>query len=347
MAVRKLSSGKWLCECYPHGANGRRLRKQFPTKSEAMAYESHIMDQVNDKPWLGEKEDKRTLTDIVELWYNAHGRTLADGLRRHGAMLHICKVLGNPPAVSFSARDFSKYRELRLQGEHARTPRVTMVAPRTLNLELSYLRAMFNELRRLGEWGYDNPLKDVREFRTNEQEMAFLNHDQIQALLSECAKSQSKDLLTVVKIALATGARWGEAEDLTGANLTEFRVTFVKTKGKRNRSIPISQELYKSIPKKNGRLFIRCYDAFRSALKRTGIELPAGQLSHVLRHTFASHFMMGGGNILVLQRVLGHRDITMTMRYAHFAPDHLEDVVKLNPLENGDKMAIATTNNHS
>ncbi|MCW6283555.1 tyrosine-type recombinase/integrase, partial [Klebsiella pneumoniae] len=61
-------------------------------------------------------------------------------------------------------------------------------------------------------------------------------------------------------------------------------------------------------------------------------ELPAGQLTHVLRHTIASHFMMNGGNILVLQRVLGHTDIKMTMRYAHFAPDHLEDAVKLNPL---------------
>jgi len=60
---------------------------------------------------------------------------------------------------------------------------------------------------------------------------------------------------------------------------------------------------------KKGRLFKNCYGAFRTALERTDIELPAGQLSHVLRHTFASHFMMNGGNILVLQRVLGHTDI--------------------------------------
>ncbi|MNH45631.1 site-specific tyrosine recombinase XerC [compost metagenome] len=42
--------------------------------------------------------------------------------------------------------------------------------------------------------------------------------------------------------------------------------------------------------------------------------------------------MMSGGNILVLQRILGHTDIKMTMRYAHFAPDHLEDAVRLNPI---------------
>ncbi len=67
-------------------------------------------------------------------------------------------------------------------------------------------------------------------------------------------------------------------------------------------------------------------------MERADIVLPAGQSSHVLRHTFASHFMMNGGNILVLQRILGHTDIKMTMRYAHFSPNHLEDALRLNPL---------------
>jgi len=67
-------------------------------------------------------------------------------------------------------------------------------------------------------------------------------------------------------------------------------------------------------------------------MEGAGIQLPAGQMTHVLRHTFASHFMMNGGNILVLQRILGHSDIKMTMRYSHFSPDHLDDAIKLNPL---------------
>nr|DAO67606.1 MAG TPA: integrase [Caudoviricetes sp.] len=67
-------------------------------------------------------------------------------------------------------------------------------------------------------------------------------------------------------------------------------------------------------------------------MQRAGIETPTGQLTHVLRHTFASHFMMNGGNILVLQRILGHTDIKVTMRYAHFAPDHLSEAISFNPL---------------
>ncbi len=39
-------------------------------------------------------------------------------------------------------------------------------------------------------------------------------------------------------------------------------------------------------------------------LALTDIQLVEGQKTHVLRHTFASHFIMNGGNILVLQRIL-------------------------------------------
>ena len=81
----------------------------------------------------------------------------------------------------------------------------------------------------------------------------------------------------------------------------------------------------------NGRLFMSCRAAFRSAYERCGFQTP-GQLTHILRHTFASHYMMGGGDILSLQRILGHSSITMTMRYAHLSPDHLESALRLSPL---------------
>lgn len=57
-----------------------------------------------------------------------------------------------------------------------------------------------------------------------------------------------------------------------------------------------------------------------------------GQLTHICRHTFSSHFVMNGGHILTLQKVLGHSDLKLTMRYAHLAPDYLEEVIYKGPL---------------
>ncbi|RYA88200.1 tyrosine-type recombinase/integrase, partial [Enterobacter cloacae complex sp. 743-2DZ2F-22B] len=161
-------------------------------------------------------------------------------------------------------------------------------SPRTLNLELAYFRAVFNELNRLGEWKGENPLKNMRPFRTEEMEMAWLTHDQISQLLGECKRHDHPDLEPVVRICLATGARWSEAESLRKSQLAKYKITYTNTKGRKNRTVPISKELYESLPHdKKGRLFSDCYGAFRSALERTGIGLPAGQLTHVLRHTFA------------------------------------------------------------
>ncbi len=79
---------------------------------------------------------------------------------------------------------------------------------------------------------------------------------------------------------------------------------FVNTKSKRRRSVPISPELEQRLHSHLRRYgkFSNCRDSFDFAVKMSDVTLPRGQKSHVLRHTFASHFMMNGGNILTLQK---------------------------------------------
>ena len=50
---------------------------------------------------------------------------------------------------------------------------------------------------------------------------------------------------------------------------------------------------------------------------------------HDLRHTFASHFMMNGGNLYDLQKILGHTKYEMTQIYAHLSPDHLAGTTQI------------------
>ncbi|ROR99712.1 phage integrase [Raoultella terrigena] len=336
MPVRKLSDGRWVADFYTvdrsSGKDGKRVRKKFATKSEALAFENYTLQKFDESPWLAERKETRELSDLVQLWFDRHGITLNDGEKRRKSMLWASECMGSPLATEFNAQLFTIYRAKRLDGQFARTKRISKVSPRTMNLEHAYFLAVFNELKRLGEWVAPNPLENVRQFRTDETEMAYLTGEQIGRLLVECRNSSAPDLEMIAKICLSTGARWGEAEKLRRSQIAAGKVTFVKTKGKRNRTIPLSPDLVAQLPKKTGSLFTPCYYAFRNALERADIELPSGQLTHVLRHTFASHFMMNGGNILVLQRILGHTDIKMTMRYAHFAPDHLEEACLLNPL---------------
>ncbi|WP_136066420.1 tyrosine-type recombinase/integrase [Modicisalibacter radicis] len=163
---------------------------------------------------------------------------------------------------------------------------------------------------------------------------------EIQQLLQHFKSLHNRDCYYITLLCLTTGARWSEAETLRAENVGKDRITFVATKSGKNRTIPVDPDLAGQLRKRRqiGRLFVTSYKVFKEGIQATGISLPPGQLTHVLRHTFASHFMMNGGNILVLQRILGHQSLTMTMRYAHFAPDHLEDAVRFNPLAAVDTM---------
>lgn len=326
MAINKVSRG-WQVDIQPGGRGGRRVRKTFKTQAEAKRFEAVTRAKsAQGEDYRPAKRDRRRLLELVELWYQHHGHTLKSAKDRRRSLRKVATELGNPLATAFTSHTWAEYRAQRL----------TQVKPSTVNHEHAYLKAMFSELRRLDLWTHPNPLAQVRMVRVDETEMAYLDHAQIARLLGHLKRQTHRDCYFITLLCLSTGARWSEAQTLRGENVGKDRVTFVATKSGKTRTVPISSYLAGQLRHRCriGRLFRDAYKPFRRAIQDLSIRLPEGQLTHVLRHTFASHFMMNGGNILVLQRILGHQSITMTMRYAHFAPDHLEEAVKLNPVAN-------------
>jgi integrase len=144
--------------------------------------------------------------------------------------------------------------------------------------------------------------------------------------------------------AIYTGMRLGELLNLKKTHVDLERLTITvevgsqeskTTKGRKIRHIPISTAFYPYLaeamasvgdyvfPSKLKGLQKRhdVRKAFQGALTRAGVERHVRL--HDLRHAFASHFVMKGGDLLALKAILGHSDLQMVQRYAHLAPEHL------------------------
>ena len=323
--IEKNDQGKWLADIQPGGRGNKRFRKTFKNKVDAIQW----VNQINAKHCNGNidlKSDNRTLNDLIDLWFNLHGVNLKSASDTYKRLLASSKAMNNPRVNKFNPSMFASYRSDRI---------AKGIKPATLNRERASLRSVFSELSRLGHWSGNNPMHTVRVIRVNSSELTYLKNDEIVKLFEFLQNSSNLDVFLVSKIALATGARWSEVEklQLKDISLTPSMISYNATKNGKSRYVPISlnlaQEVHSRLCKGN---FISCYAAFRSALRRSGIKLPSGQNAHVLRHTFASHFVMNGGDIVTLRQLLGHSSLTVTMRYSHLAPSYLDQVVKLNPL---------------
>lgn len=329
MAIKRVDAG-WLVDSQPAGRGGKRFRKTLKTHAEAKQYDTWLKSQVNqDADWKPEKRDTRPLIELIDTWFLHHGNSLRSGEDTRTRLKAAAEAMGNPLADKFNVDTFARYRSARISAG---------VTPANMNREHAYFRAVFNELGRLGQWNRANPLSKLKQFRIQETELTYLTLEQIETLLASLAASRNPHVQLIAKVCLSTGARWGEAESLRKSQIRDGVIQFAKTKSGKVRAVPIDAKLSNALlkhQKEHGdgeHLFAYSASAFAEGIERTGIDLPMGQLTHVLRHTFASHFMMRGGNILTLQRILGHASLTMTMRYAHLAPEHLQEAKLYNPL---------------
>ena len=139
MAIRNLKDGSkkpWMCECYPSGREGKRIRKTFATRGEAAAFENYTLRQVDNKPWLGTKTDTRRLSPLIDRWYELYGRNLSDHKRRYAKAKLIAKGLGDPIASSITSNDFANFRQARLDGLIPDgSGRCQKIQPSTVNIE--------------------------------------------------------------------------------------------------------------------------------------------------------------------------------------------------------------------
>lgn len=324
MAIKKLDDGRYELDTRTGGRTSKRIRKIFNRRADAVAYERYMLGKFQRKEWDPAAQiDRRTLDDIRELWWLYHGQTQKNGEIENRHLIKTITALDNPQVGEVNKRMLIVHRSRRLaQG----------ISASTVNRDIYRLSGMFSALIKLDEFEGENPLRGLPPLKEKNPGMTFLTKPEISRLLD----TLTGDYRLVALLCLSTGGRWGEVSTLTESQIMHGRVVFLETKNGKKRVVPISDELEKEVmASASASLFRVDYENFCRKLRKVKPDLPRGQATHILRHTFASHFMMNGGNIIALQQILGHASIQQTMAYAHLAPDYLQNAIALNPLKGG------------
>lgn len=218
------------------------------------------------------------------------------------------------------------------------------ISPKTINNALMCLHRMLVVARKRG---LIDRVPDFEWLHAPLPEFDFLDFDEAKRLVS----AADGQLRTMILTALRTGLRHGELlalrwqdVDLVAGRITVrqnvVRGVIGTPKSGKPREIPLGEEVLAAL-KSHRHLrgpFVFCNMAGKmltdSELKnplthtcrRAGLR-PVGW--HVLRHSFASHLAMRGATLKVIQELLGHSTITMTMRYAHLAPRVSREAVRM------------------
>lgn len=321
--IEKQEDGRWFLDIQPGGRGHKRYRRFFKTKAEAKRFELKISSEVaKDDSFVLVKKDNRRLVDCVNEWYESSGKFLSSGSDTFNRLVKASESMGNPYVRTFVPVLFLDYRSSRVESG---------TSPSTLNRELANFKTVFNELGRNGSFSGKNPFQSIRGVRVRQTPMSYLTEKQVKELFSLLARD-SLDVYLVAEVCLAAGARWGEAQEIMLSDVSPYRIYFKKCKSYKARSVPIGKGLYsRLLSRLSDGPFSDSYSTFSRRLVESGIDTPKGQRTHILRHTFASHFIMRTGDILALQKALGHSSLNQTMVYAHLAPDYLKTVADNNP----------------
>jgi integrase len=213
--------------------------------------------------------------------------------------------------------------------------------PATNNKTLNILKHMFSKAV---DWEMveDVVLKRIRKVKPIKDEskrLRYASQDECQTLIKSC----ESHLRPIVITALNTGMRRGEILTLEWDKHIDLKHNLIlldKTKNGKRREIPINTTLRVTLKNVVRRLDIPYifYDpatgkpykdvkrSFKTACRRAKIK---DFRFHDLRHTFASHLIMAGVDLTTAKELLGHKDIKMTLRYAHLAPSHMIKAVDL------------------
>lgn len=247
------------------------------------------------------------------------------------AFREFIRVEGNKPLHSIGMREIEHFLSVKRQEASEWTAR-------------KYYGSLAAAFEKAVQWNYleENPFRKVPKPKGREILPAFFTESDFRLLLSVIADRDFKELcitalLTGLRLSELLNLRWNDLDFSSKVILIRNTEKFT-TKTRKNRIVPMSDELYRLLKgrkeairfecevvfhNKNGGelLYTSVSQKFKKYIRRAGLN---DKLHfHSLRHSFATALVSSGVSLYAVQKLLGHTTIRTTEIYSHLMPQQL------------------------
>lgn len=327
------------------GPNKSIAEKVLQKRLVLMAENKHLDVRRNAKVKLSDMVDK-----YIEMYLKPNRPTWWKSEKNN--LRHLLNFFGQKHLHEITTLNIEEFRQERLKS----------VGKNSVNKNVACLRAMYNKAIEWGLFHGINPASKIKMFKFDSKRTRYLEREEISRLLSNC----NGHLKDIVEFAINTGMRQGEIFHLKwrDINFNTGIIYALQTKTNEIKEIPMNENVRNVLvrvrkdpessyvfPSKDGKPFDNVKKSFKTALIKSGIE---NFRFHDLRHTFASHLVMSGVDLLTVKELLGHKDLKMTLRYAHLSCNHKVQAVKAldslngtNKAQSGSHDTLSTLNSNT
>lgn len=355
MTARKYKGAWWVDFRFER----ERIRKKSPvdTKRGADDYEHTLRERLLrgeplDGSSPGGKEEKgaQNAGEFFTEWLDTYA-LVENKPSEYDAKATIIRLYLGPFFGALRLEEIDEERIARFKAAQIKKGRKA----KTVN---NYLTVLRKALVTAKEWKRITAVPVVKWLRTEKPRFDFLTREESDRLLAAVPKGDLAIVMTALKAGLRRGEllalEWGDVDFVAGkifVRRSVWKGKITSPKGWRPREVEMSPQLATALKahrhlrgkyvfcNPDGSMMTR--DEIKrivpSACKRAGLR-PLQW--HALRHSFASQLTMDGVPLKVVQELLGHATIEMTMRYAHLAPSARRDAIATldRPAKSGHQM---------
>ncbi|GJL67707.1 MAG: integrase [Nitrospirales bacterium] len=344
---KPIGSGKWWVRLF---VNGRERRYRCDSKSQAKTLYGRLKAELREGTYFPEQfiqTKEVTLRTWIDRYLEGSTNLSIQNERHYGRFWKL--ILGKRMLSQVTTEDCRRIQaklnarrsKVKLRGKETR--KTGRLSPATINRRFAFLRHVLMVAVKDGLLTR-NPVTALKFFPEPKRTRYYTDIEltRLQALME-------KEHWALVAFAIETGLRRADQFSLKWSQVTLETSTLVipLPKGGKTLHIPLSEGakgLLRSLdsfltspyvfPSPDNPLKPRspiCFVAkvFKPALKKAGI---SDGRWHDLRHTAASRRVMAGVDLYAVKEILGHRDISTTLRYAHLSPGFLQDAVNRGSL---------------